>query len=146
MAIWQYKLFILPKEEVISYFENQRTIGEDDFNEIEWWKYRQLTADNFNSLVAQLPQNISWSRDIILFGNTDSNCVELLYENNIAVEVSGRIDLSYDYSQFVSLLCNIAQENECIFLSSSLEILNPDITTIQNDIDEYTLFKDFIDK
>ncbi len=98
MAIWQYKLFILPKEEVISYFENQRTIGEDDFNEIEWWKYRQLTADNFNSLVAQLPQNISWSRDIILFGNTDSNCVELLYENNIAVEVSGRIDLRYDHS------------------------------------------------
>lgn len=47
MAIWQYQLFLVPEEEMTSYFGDEESITLSDFDEIEWWKYRQLDLKQF---------------------------------------------------------------------------------------------------
>lgn len=78
MAIWQYQIFIVPEEEVNSYFKGFICITEEALNEINWWKYRQFDIESFVVFKTILPRNKSWNNEIILFGDEKSNCVEVL--------------------------------------------------------------------
>lgn len=146
MAIWQYQIYIVPEEEVDSYFKNENSISYDDLSEIKWWKYRQLKIDSFNTFIKLLPRKDSWSREIILFGDESSNCIEVLLEENLIIEISIRVDLRLDYKGFINLLCEYALSNKCMFLNDKLEILYPNLKLLENDIMNYPRYKAFLDK
>lgn len=145
MAIWQYQIFIVPNEEINSYFPEEINISYDDLNEINWWKYRQLTINKFDSIRALLPERKSWTDEIILFGDDNSDCVTISLEDTKIFEISARLDLRTDYRQFARILCEFAQENDCIFLTDDLRILIPDFQLVKNDIENYPIFKAFLD-
>ena len=126
MAIWQYKLYFLPEEEVRSYFPNGGALSENAFSEVQWWKYRQLYLSNFTDVKAVLPLKKSWSDDIMLFGELDSNCSEVFTESGIAVEASARIDLRGDYRDMITLICQFSQNNKLILLDYKWHILPPE--------------------
>lgn len=144
MAIWQYKLFVLPEEEVDSYFLNKDSVSEKAFNEIDWWKYRQIDIKLFEPLIRLLDKENSWSENIVQLGNLDSNCVELLYEEGRMVEISIRIDLRTDYNNMVKIFCEFADENDCVFLNESLKVLEPSPLIVLSDIDN-NKYREFMD-
>ncbi|WP_421829162.1 hypothetical protein [Larkinella sp.] len=146
MAIWQYQLFVIPGEEINSYFGDNLFIDNNALNEINWWKYRQLTINNFNIFKSFLPLKQSWSSDIILFGDESSNCIELLMDNNIIVEISIRIDVRNNYKEFVLALCDFSQKYGCVLLNDTLKILSPIAELIEQDIIIHPLYKSFLDK
>jgi hypothetical protein len=146
MAIWQYKLYFLPEEEVKSYFPHDDIISEDAFNEVEWWKYRQLDINNFVSVNRVLASRKSWSDDIIMFGELDSNCFEVLTESGKMVEVSARIDLRFDYRDMIKLVCQFGAENKLILLNYKWDVLPPEFFLLERDIANYKLFDDFLNK
>jgi hypothetical protein len=146
MAIWQYKLYFLPEEEVRSYFPNDGALSENAFNEVQWWKYRQLYTSNFTYVTPELPLRKSWSDDIILFGELDSNCFEVLTESGIVVEASARIDLRADYRDMITLVCQFGQDNNLLLLDYRWDILPPENTLLERFISKYRLFDDFLNK
>lgn len=146
MAIWQYKIFIVPQEEINSYFEKDEYISESAFNEIKWWKFRQLNIQDFITLKYLLPINKSWTDDIVLFGDESSNCVEVLIEEDKIIEVSARIDLRDNYKEVLRALCEFAQRNNCVFLRYDLKILNANLHLVESDILNYPTYKSFLDK
>ena len=105
MAIWQYQLFIIPKEEINSYFENSEYIEKAALDEINWWKFRAFEKVEFESFRKVLKQKKSWSQEILLFGEEESNCFEVLFKSNKIIEVLARIDLRTDYYCFLDNLC-----------------------------------------
>jgi len=146
MAVWQYHIFIVPEEEIKSFFKDAMSITNDDLNEIDWWKYSQLDLDKFKIFEKLLMRKKSWSKDIILFGEEDSDCVEILMDNKKIVEVSARIDLRHNYKNILNNLCDFAQSNNCIFLNDSLNIIYPNILVMENDILKNNVYKNFLDK
>lgn len=146
MAIWQYQLFLLPKEEIKSYFKNDLFISEDDLNEIDWWKYSELKPMDFSVFSKILPQSKSWSDDITIYGNVDSDCIEVIVENNKIKEVSIRIDLRYSNKQLIADLCKFSEQYSCVFLNIYFKIINPIQELIEDDINQYPVYKSFINK
>lgn len=146
MAIWQYQFYMVPEEELDSYFRNEDLISYEDLSEIEWWKYRQLDITSFDTFISLLPKKKSWSKDIIIFGDDDSSCIEILLEKNRIVEISIRVDLRLDYINFINLLCEYALNNKCMFLNYKLEILYPNLEALEKDILSYPTYKMFLDK
>lgn len=75
MAIWQYQLFIIPKEEINSYFENSEYIDKGALDEINWWKFRafeKVAFENFRKVLKQKKKLVSrnsplWRRRKQLF-------------------------------------------------------------------------------
>ena len=69
MAIWQYNIYFLPEEEINSYFPDRPNISEDAFNEIDWWRYRQIDSESFAIIEDLLPLKKSLSDHILQFGD-----------------------------------------------------------------------------
>lgn len=148
MAVWQYQMFLVPEEEINSFFKNQSFIKRDDLNGIDWWKYNEeLHLEHFSVFKHLLStKKRSWSNDIALYGEESSNCIEIILERNKIAEISVRIDLRYSYKEFVRVLCDFAKEHHCTFLNSSLKILAPNINIVTQDIENYPLYKSFLNK
>lgn len=135
MAIWQYNLFVVPKEEIDSFFKNSTHITEKDLNGINWWKYNQSLADKFNCFVNWLNRKKSWSEDIILYGSEEKTCIEITMERSEVVEITIRIDFTSAYFPFLDFLCSFAQENKLFFLDNDLKVVFPDSTFIEKEIE-----------
>jgi hypothetical protein len=142
MAVWQYKFYLLPRDELDSYFPNQNHITESDFNDIKWWKYQKIM--DLDSISMLLPKRESWSSDIILFGSEDSNCLEILTEAGEIAEISARMDVRKDYLAFLTQLCNFAAKNNCILLNDSLNLFLPDFEVTKIELKDFERkFKNF---
>ena len=66
MAIWQYKIYLLPEEEYNSFFVGKHQIEENAFDETKWWKYRNI--DEIKVEFPYLPRTKSWSENIAQYG------------------------------------------------------------------------------
>lgn len=117
MAIWQHKIFIVPSEEIESYFGKNTIITMYDFENIDWWKYKKINVQDFLIFNNVLEEKKSWTKDIIQYGHLDSTCLEIIIENSKVVEVSTRIDLRKDNQLFFNELIYFALKNNLLFLS-----------------------------
>jgi hypothetical protein len=145
MAIWQYKLFAIPEEEYESYFKNNNFILIEGFDNIEWWKYREYESIDFSSFNA-LSLCESWTKEIIMLGNIDSDCVEVLMDKNKVQEISIRVDLKKDYGGMVNSICKFGNDNNLCFLNVKLKVLFPERQIINQDIIDNNTFGEFIAK
>ncbi len=144
MAIWQYQLHIIPNDEIDSFFGDSNFISQGAFDEINWWKYKQLKTDDFSIFSTILKVGKSWSKDIILFGHESSNCVEIFFDDGKIYEVSVRIDIRQDYRSVLLAVCDFAERHNCVLVNTSMRILQPVFDFVKRDIDEDKLYLDFI--
>ena len=109
MAIWQYKIYVLPAEEYNAFFADKQQINEDAFDEVKWWKYRK--PNQIGERFPYLPLTKSWSSDITLFGSNNSDCVKLFQEDDY-YEISIQFDLRELNDKFIEdVLAWVAEEN-----------------------------------
>lgn len=144
MAIWQYKLFAIPEEELKSYFNNIDNISIEAFDNIEWWKYRPYKSINFNSL--KLPFQESWSKDIKQLGDISSDCIETFVQEEKIIEISIRIDLRKNYKPMVEYICEFAQDNSLCFLNDKFKLISSIPQVINQDISNHKIFEEFTNK
>lgn len=82
MAIWQFDCYIIPKKNV-----SANICLEGD--EILIWGKKGASTENIDFLEKQK----SWSEKISQYGKDDETCIEFLYERDILMEISCRLDL-----------------------------------------------------
>ncbi|MEM7183723.1 MAG: hypothetical protein AAF518_22635 [Spirochaetota bacterium] len=132
MAIWQYTFRIIPKGS----FDNgifqpkysQDGLIEDDI----YWERVPTKKDFFYDIGKVLPIGSSWCEDILLFGSEDSNCFEVLYENNYAVSVSFRVHFTIEYEFFLRHVLDFIRFNNLLLLDGQHEIIEPDYLSIKH--------------
>lgn len=146
MAIWQHHMYLLPRQEVESYFGTPTSIDFEAFNEIDWWKNHRFTLADFESFDSILPRNKSWNENLILFGEESSTCIEILLLEGKISEVSIRIDLRKDNTLFLKRISEFAHFNNCIFWDEGLLIVNSDIFSIEQSIARNNKHQRFLDK
>ncbi|MBD1432703.1 hypothetical protein H8B06_07705 [Sphingobacterium sp. DN00404] len=127
MAIWQYTFLVLPKDgvQVLSTSTNNglgKTI--DGFEDDRYWKYSTIKRDLFNAVGHILPKSKSWSNEIDLYGNQDSNCFEVFFDKEDTIQsVSFRIDFKDNYRSILQGILEFCRHNGLIVLDESLSIV-----------------------
>ncbi|MBA9073221.1 hypothetical protein GGR22_001347 [Flavobacterium gossypii] len=125
MAIWQYTFQILPKESLStlsadSYFG----ISENLFDDESYWKLYLIKRNFFHAIQKILPKNKSWSSEIDLYGHQESNCFEVISDNEgNVISVSFRIDFTTNYESILSNILEFCGLNGLVILDERIKIV-----------------------
>jgi hypothetical protein len=121
MAIWQYVFTVIPCGSV-SNGSFKPTLDEDGLFETEpYWLITKVSTQPFNQIEQILPKGKSWSENLLVFGDLQSNCFEVLFEGDLVVSVSFRIDYTSDYGEVLSSLIEFCIMNGLSILDEGLE-------------------------
>ena len=137
MAIWQYTFHVLPKEvdespASISNFKR----GEDGFDDEPYWQLNHNNRNFFKAIETILPKHKSWSKDIDLYGDQESNCFEVLCDDTDNIlSASFRIDFRSNYEKILIKIIEFCNFNKLCIIDEELKIVNGDFDEVRNIID-----------
>jgi hypothetical protein len=121
MAIWQYTFNVIPQG-FVSNSSFTPIVDEDGlFDPEPYWSINKVSPQFFNRIEQILPKGNSWSKKRLVFGDLQSNCFEVLFEGDIVVSVSFRIDFTSDYGEILSLLIEFCILHGLSILDEGLE-------------------------
>ncbi|CAI3949660.1 unnamed protein product [Commensalibacter communis] len=114
---------MLPYKTIIQHNDGiiPRSISEDQFNNIDW--FTQYCSENFLNSITYLPPEQHWNKDILFFGNYDSNSITISYEDHQIREIYCRIDTRSTYMEIVNKINNTIQLGSLIAFNDSLKII-----------------------
>lgn len=138
MALWHYTFYILPKKGIeikqIKIESLKRNSG--DFQDHLFWEAIPTDKSFFNEIRKVLAKGKSWSNYIDLYGEEESNCLEVLYDDNNVVEsVSFRVDFRGEYIQIVNDLIAFCISKGLLIIDEDLNLVPPDSEALKKCID-----------
>lgn len=145
MAIWQYTFQVLPieKEEVIIEKQNlNEKIILPDYDFI--WEKRPSKRNRFDEIGSVLLKNKSWSSEIDLYGNLESNCFEVYFDvDNFVTSVSFRIDFRSNYENILKKIIKFLSYNNLNILDEQLNYVPLDYEYIKSTINNSSQVKKY---
>jgi len=125
MALWQYTFFIVPNTDLLNLpigANSNKNLEYFDFK--EFWMHKPFKPDYFDCFERLLPKNKSWSRSIVLFGKEDTNCIEVLIEHDIVINLTVRIDYTTRYKCLLAELIEFCILKGFVILDEGLNIVS----------------------
>ena len=126
MSLNQIGFFVLPKKcwvEMVN--ENNFKLDDEGFfdDELIWNKFN-IHYSLFSPINEILPITKSWSNNIMMFGEENSNRFEVLFnKSKIVVSVSFRIDFLSNYEIILIKLLNFFKSNDLIVIDEKLNFV-----------------------
>jgi len=112
MALWQYQFTIIPNQYIL------KDISNEEF-EYELWEHANIHKEDFMQVNSFLPKTKSWSEYLDIYGNTDSNCLEVFFDREERVtSVSLRIDFRSDYNKILYQLLSFFKAKDYTLLDA----------------------------
>ena len=116
MALWQYQFTIIPNQYIL------KDISNEGFEDQLFWEYANIHKEDFMQVNSFLPKTKSWSEYLDIYGNFDSNCLEVFFDReNRVTSVSLRIDFRSDYNKILYQLLSILDEKDYTLLDEKLQ-------------------------
>lgn len=127
MAIWQFDFSVVPESEsVLERFSDNNIDNElSDIDDPRSWNGYCLSQASLDKISEIFQPTKSWSDNIKQFGSLDETCIELLYENDILLEISVRLDLRKLSQDILSAVIDFVRENKALILTRQGVILRP---------------------
>jgi hypothetical protein len=125
MSLNQIGFFVLPKHSLNKTSNNNNFELDEDgyFDDELFWNKHQMHYSLFNEIADILPLNTSWSKNIVLFGDQNSNRLEVLFDKNgIILSVSFRLDFTSNYEILLIKLLNFFKSNDLIVIDEKLNV------------------------
>ena len=123
MALWQYQFTIIPNQYILKDISNEEL-------EYELWEYANIHKEDFMQVNSFLPKTKSWSEYLDIYGNIDSNCLEVFFDREDRItSVSLRIDFRSDYNKILYQLLSFFKAKDYTLLDENLQ----PIKTINNE-------------
>lgn len=125
MSLNQIGFFVLPKDCLDKTSKNNNfELDENGYFDDELiWNKHKIHYSLFNEITEILPLNISWSKNIVLFGDENSNRLEVLFDKNeIILSVSFRLDFASNYEIILIKLLNFFKSNDLIVIDEKLNL------------------------
>lgn len=148
MSVYQNSYFIVPRKGNYTLFEglNLNSFFEDDlFEDDLLWEdlnYKYVEYEDYLNSVFKLGE--SWSSQLKMFGNNDTNCLKVLIENEIIVSVSFRVNFEINYIDFLKEIIEFCKLNDWLIVDNELNTLSIDFETINDNITESKAYKNYI--
>jgi len=138
MAIWQFSLYLIPKESMRRMFKDAPSkLSRDVAEDTPWWAGYQ-PKKGFEDAISQiLPESPSWSKSMRIWGVERGNSIMVLYlteEKNEVEEIEIRIDASNLLTDFVAGICRWATGLDCIARTKTYEVVRPVYFAVQEAI------------
>ncbi len=148
MSIYQNSYFIVPRRGNYSLFEglNLKSFLEDDtlFEDDLFWDNLRLPIKEFESYLRKnFLEDASWSDDLKIYGNNETNCIKLIFENGFVNSVSFRVNFKTDYSKFLNKLIEFCERNNLLVVDNDLNILYLDYQVIVDNINSSKAFENY---
>jgi hypothetical protein len=125
MAIWQYNFTVIPKSTFARGDVSLKDyLDEDGFLDDEsCWLIEPIKTDFFDEIGQILPKKTSWSTDIILFGNQESNRFEVYKnENDIVISVSFRVDYTSEYEGILKAIISFVEMHVLAIVDKKMKL------------------------
>lgn len=142
MAIWQNTFYVLPKESTLDLSPNLH-FNEEGFDDSIFWKGEKLKPELFNHISTFLPIGKSWSKNLTIYGNVESNCFEVFQKEGSIVSVSFRIDFRSSYERILSELVEFLMMNGFLIVDENLEVLPLNSVVIIQKIKDSAQYKKY---
>ncbi len=134
MAIWQFRLDLIPEKAIRSkYGTLPITIPADMAENFHWWADVQPPAGFEAWIDAILPRTNSWSESMLVWGSERGDTASVCYDDNAKhkVEWMGfRVDVRQLSSAFVMDICTLAGRLGCLLLTRDCHVVAPDAVGI----------------
>ena len=148
MALWQYSLFVIPKFndtiDNLSDFKDEDGLLDDE----GLWQKSNVSTSFFNNINKILPLGKSWSENLIVYGDLETNCFEIYHKNDLVASASFRIDFTSDYEYILYSILDFVQLNDLQILDEELNIIKTNTVSIKNLIEnsrQYKLYHKLLD-
>ena len=138
MAIWQYNFTVVPKSTFARGDVSLKDyLDEDGFLDDEsYWLIEPIKTDFFDEIGQILRKKTSWSTDIILFGNQESNRFEVYKnENDIVISVSFRVDYTSEYEDILRAIISFVEMHDLAILDEKMKLLDNNFVAIKSHIE-----------
>jgi hypothetical protein len=126
MALWQYTFLVLTKESFESINQDILfSIVDNEFDDEPFWQMHLINKSLFEEIGNILKKRKSWSNNIELYGNQESNCFEVLYDSktNFVISVSFRIDFTSDFEDILIHIIEFCILKCLIILDENLNVV-----------------------
>ncbi len=149
MSIRQNSYFIVPKQgDKYTLFSdlNLKSFLEDNFFEDDLlWDGLDVKIENLDkSLSQKFTKADSWSNELNIYGNLETNCLKIIHENSTVVSITVRIDFTRDYSFFLQDIISFCATNDFVIVDSELNVLPLDYDAIHNNLINSKAYKNFL--
>ncbi|MBV6497450.1 MAG: hypothetical protein DYH05_08450 [Acidobacteria bacterium ACB1] len=118
MAVWQWGVWMVPRESILKRFERiPEYIDQDWFESVNWWAETddEQIREFFDRI---LPRYYApWAEYTEIWGDIDSDDVSLHVRDSIVADISIRVDLRHLNVEFLKALVNFARERSFVFVS-----------------------------
>lgn len=146
MALWQYYLELFPRKEIEKYFGLSVECFPEDYYKIDWWNDTQYimdkkTKDYLNEKLSDILELRKNDEEISMWGDYDSNLIDIGYENNIIIGISIRLDLTEINPHLIRSFLDITKYFDCYMIDKSLKIIQPDINQLFEEIKLSSAFR-----
>lgn len=123
MAIWQYTFQLIPS----GIIEKKIELDDDGLYETGFfWKIKEKRIEVFNEIGDILPKSLSWTDNLIIYGDLESNCLEVYKDtnyNDYVDSASFRIDFRSNYIEILSRIISLSELNRLSILDEALNIV-----------------------
>ena len=123
MAFWQYSFWAIPEKNIKKKYGNiPKEVGEEDFNSIAW--FDGYSEWSFLETIDYLSSSSHWSNSVKFFGDLESDCIAIDYEDDKLCEIFMRIDLTKDYALMAKKMMGSVKISGLLILDEELKIIN----------------------
>jgi hypothetical protein len=125
----------VPKKSFNILKSDTKLIDEDNlFDNEPYWKYEPILKTYFEEIGEILQEGISWSKDIKQYGSIESNCLEVLFDDqtNNVESVSLRIDFTTEFEGVLRSIIDFCIYKELILLDEELKVVSLNYESINS--------------
>jgi hypothetical protein len=128
LAIWQFRLDLIPTSALRAKFHTVPiSIPGQLAEDYGWWSEVQPSAGFEKDISSMLPEANSWSEEMLIWGDERGDTAAVCYDLNRKIEWIGfRIDVGTLSLALVRQLCKFAKDQECMLLTGSYHLIEPD--------------------
>jgi hypothetical protein len=136
MATWQFDLYLIPRQKLLSLFgEVPSTLDDEAFESVRWCKDAPLPANYEEVLSSFLPEGVSWCDEARMWGEEDGNRIEL-FDVSGDTEISVRVDARTRNEQVLNGIIKFARFIDAVLLTEEDKVIEPDVNVVIRELEE----------
>ena len=166
MAIYQYKIDLIPRQSIVDKYGdipnnllidheawerhlNKENIENDfDFEDaltIPWWKERKVLFNEIENFIDSITKLIEWSKDYTdskSYGNNDTNDFSIgLTDEGYIGDFGVRFDLRELDKKFIENIFVLAKKIDCLLIDRKGNLFEPTFDKLVENIEQSNSFK-----
>lgn len=132
MAIWQFRLGLVPKVSIHKKYECiPITLTKDVAEKTDWWSNINVQENIEFKISAILSEKKSWSETMRIWGDEQSDMASVYYDDNGKIEWIGfRVDARKNFSDLIKHICKLAIQLECILMTGDNQLIAPEVEEV----------------